>query len=115
MRHSLSPIVVPAQEFVNFSPLEVSVVGNKFSGAPPGWPPRLLAGVFLSGLVPFSVLVRDGESGIRAASTSQRGPMQQVVGNGQEQGYAGDVGPATYGEALHSVLHPELRIDTFRR
>jgi len=106
---------VPAFEFVNFSPPEVSVVGIKFSGAPPGWPPRLLAGGFISGLVPFCALVRDGESGIRAASTSQRGPTQQVVGNGQEQGYAGDLGHTTYGEALHSVLHSELGIDTFRR
>ena len=90
------------------------MAGIKFSDAAPGWPPGLLDEGFIGGLVPFTALARDGESDIRAASTSQRGPTQQVMGNGQEQGNTGDLGNTTHGEALQSVFHSALSIDTFR-
>lgn len=61
----------------------------------------------------FPVLSGIQTTGSRVDSTGQCGPTQQVVGNGQEQGNAGDLGHPTHGEALYSVLHSGLSIDTF--
>ena len=65
---------IPACEFVNFSPWEVSVAGIDFTDELRGWATELLDGEVQYGSVPFTALARDLGSGIRAASTGERGP-----------------------------------------
>ena len=75
---------IPACEFVNFSLLEVSVVGMRTFWCVAGLTFKVIGNGFISGLSAFAALAGGRASDIRAASTGQRGPTQQVVGDGHE-------------------------------
>ena len=58
--------------------------GNENLWCVSGLTSKVIGKGFISGLSAFAALAGDRASDIRAASTGQRGPTQQVVGDGHE-------------------------------